>query len=144
MPAPQLPIDVPSAKANAHVPQQLLLLERMFQLPIYPTSNSGYKPSRIVNGQVTPFLSAPNRCHPSDTAIYTNPDGVTSDLVSQGPQDFHWKLLSTRIPRKYARSSRLGDAFQEWQASRSILTCFGLQPMLFPPAPAKLLSRNQN
>ena len=46
-----------------------------------------------------------NRCHPSDTAIYTNPDGVTSDLVSKGSQDVHWKLLSTRIPRKYARSS---------------------------------------
>ena len=34
----------------------------------------------------------------------------------------------------------LGGALQDRQASRSILTCFGSQPM----SPAILLSRNQN
>ena len=47
-----------------------------------------------MNGQVTPLLSAPNRCHPSDTAVYTNPDGVTCELASQ---DVDWKLPRTHL-----------------------------------------------
>ena len=57
--------------------------QRIVTETIHSQNQQAYKPSRIVTGQVTPLLSAPNCCHPIDTAIYTNPDGVTCELASQ-------------------------------------------------------------